>query len=165
MKTTSIDKYTPSYQLQVSNEVTGYDIFNLKAFLPLTDKVHFLAQFREFGHAIVNAISVLKFMNFLWTCGIVVASRLTNFSKIPICGDTTQLKKHIFIIMWVAHSLFIKNFSRLVFFSSIIYKVLKHIMNFKKFYDTSNLLNKCWKINYIVSKNLYRELWILQRCT
>jgi hypothetical protein len=65
MKTTSTDKYTPSYQLQVSNEVTGYDIFNLKAFLPLTDKVHFLAQFREFGHAIVNAICVLKFLNFL----------------------------------------------------------------------------------------------------
>jgi hypothetical protein len=165
MKTTSTDKYTPSYQLQVSNEVTGYDIFNLKGFLSLMEKVHFVAQFREFGHAIVNAICVLQFMHFLWTCGVVVASRRTNFLKIPICWDTTQLKEHIFIIMWVANSLFIKNFSRLVFFSSIINKVLKHIMNFKNFYGTSNLVQKCWKINHSVSEVLYRELWILQRCT
>jgi hypothetical protein len=42
--------------------------------------------FLEFGQAIVDAIFVQKISNFRWTCGLVLASRRTNFYKIPIFG-------------------------------------------------------------------------------
>jgi hypothetical protein len=41
----------------------------------------FFGLFLKFGQAIVDAIFVQKFSNFLWTCGLVLASRRTNFYK------------------------------------------------------------------------------------
>jgi hypothetical protein len=42
--------------------------------------------FLKFGQAIVDAIFVQKILNFRWTCGLVPASRRTNFYKILIFG-------------------------------------------------------------------------------
>jgi hypothetical protein len=42
--------------------------------------------FLKFGQAIVDAMFVQKISNFWWTCGLVLASRCTNFYKIPIFG-------------------------------------------------------------------------------
>jgi hypothetical protein len=42
--------------------------------------------FLKFGQAIVDAIFVQKIFNFRWTCGLVLASRCTNFYKILIFG-------------------------------------------------------------------------------
>jgi hypothetical protein len=42
--------------------------------------------FLKFRQAIVDAIFVQKTSNFWWTCGLVLASRRTNFYKILIFG-------------------------------------------------------------------------------
>jgi hypothetical protein len=69
----------------------------------LTPKVQspFFGPFLKFGQAIVDAIFVQKISNFWWTCGLVLASRRTNFYKIPIFGSTIMPQKHIFLVMWV----------------------------------------------------------------
>jgi hypothetical protein len=46
----------------------------------------FFGMFLEFGQPIADAIFVQKISNFWWTCGLVLASRRTNFYKIPISG-------------------------------------------------------------------------------
>jgi hypothetical protein len=46
----------------------------------------FFDPFLKFGQAIVEAIFVQKISNFWRTCGLVLASRRTNFYKIPIFG-------------------------------------------------------------------------------
>jgi hypothetical protein len=43
----------------------------------------FFGPFLRFRQAIVDAIFVQKISNFWWTCGLVLASRRTNFYKIP----------------------------------------------------------------------------------
>jgi hypothetical protein len=44
----------------------------------------FFGPFLKFRQAIVDAIFVQKISNFRWTCGLVLASRCTNFYKILI---------------------------------------------------------------------------------
>jgi hypothetical protein len=48
----------------------------------------------KFGQAIVDAIFVQKISNFWRTCGLVLASRCTNFYKIPIFGLGVMPQKH-----------------------------------------------------------------------
>jgi hypothetical protein len=62
----------------------------------------FLRPFLEFEQAIMDAIFVQKISNFWWTCGSVLASRCTNFYKIPIFGDIVMPQKHIFLVMQAA---------------------------------------------------------------
>jgi hypothetical protein len=59
----------------------------------------FFGPFLEFGQAIVDAISVQKISNFWWTCSLVLASRRTNFYKIPIFGYSVMPQKQIFLVM------------------------------------------------------------------
>jgi hypothetical protein len=47
----------------------------------------FFGLFLEFGQSIVDAIFVQKISNFWGTCGLVLASRRTNFYKIPISSS------------------------------------------------------------------------------
>jgi hypothetical protein len=54
----------------------------------------FFGLFLEFGQPIVNAIFVQKISNFWWTCGLVIASKRTNFYKIPISGLAIMPQKH-----------------------------------------------------------------------
>jgi hypothetical protein len=42
--------------------------------------------FFKFGQAIVDAVFVQKISNFRWTCGLVLASKRTDFYKILIFG-------------------------------------------------------------------------------
>jgi hypothetical protein len=46
----------------------------------------FFGLFLEFGQPIVDVIFVQKILIFWWTCGLVLASRRTNFYKILISG-------------------------------------------------------------------------------
>jgi hypothetical protein len=59
----------------------------------------FFGPFLEFGQAIVDAIFVQKISNFWWTCGLVLASRRTNFYKIPIFGYIVMPQKHFYFVM------------------------------------------------------------------
>jgi hypothetical protein len=54
-------------------------IFNPKKYMRT-----FFGPFLKFGQAIVDAIFVHKISNFQRTCGLVLASRRTNFYKIPV---------------------------------------------------------------------------------
>jgi hypothetical protein len=49
--------------------------------------------FLKFGQAIVDAIFVKIIPNFRWTCGLVLASRRTNFYEIPISSLEAMLQK------------------------------------------------------------------------
>jgi hypothetical protein len=62
----------------------------------------FFGPFFDIGQAIVNAIFVQKISIFLWTCGLVLASRCTNFYKIPIYGYTVMPQKHFFFVKQAA---------------------------------------------------------------
>jgi hypothetical protein len=62
----------------------------------------FFGPFWKFGQVIVDAIFVQKISNSWWTCGLVLASRRTNFYKIPISGYTVMPQKHIFLVMRAA---------------------------------------------------------------
>jgi hypothetical protein len=53
----------------------------------------FFGPFLKFGEAIVDAIFVQKISNFRWTCGLVLASRRTNFYKISIYSLGAMLQK------------------------------------------------------------------------
>jgi hypothetical protein len=53
----------------------------------------FFGPFLKFGQAIVDAIFVQKISNFRWTCGLVLASRHTNFFEIPISRLGAMLQK------------------------------------------------------------------------
>jgi hypothetical protein len=61
----------------------SYIIWNF-VFLTPKGRRPFFGPFLKFGQAIVNAIFVQKIWIFWWTCGLVLASRCTNFYKIPI---------------------------------------------------------------------------------
>jgi hypothetical protein len=58
----------------------------------------FFGPFLDIGQAIVDAIFVQKIWIFWWTCGLVLASRRTNFYKIPIFGYTNMPQKHFFFV-------------------------------------------------------------------
>jgi hypothetical protein len=65
-----------------------------------------------------------------------VASRCTNFYKIPIFGDTVMPQKHILFVMWAtlgSQKLLCFSFFGLDFFHKYLTKFLKHIINLKKF--------------------------------
>ena len=87
--------------LQKTSNVSGFHIKNIVTFklhLVLTPKGRrpFFGPFLDIGQAIVDAIFVQKISNFWWTCGLVLASRRTNFYKIPIFGYTVMPQKHLF---------------------------------------------------------------------
>jgi hypothetical protein len=71
---------------------------------PLTPKGRrpFFGPFLDIGQAIVDAIFVQKIWIFWWTCGLVLASRRTNFYKIPIFGYTNMPQKHFFLVKQAA---------------------------------------------------------------
>jgi hypothetical protein len=90
--------------------------FNINPFLTPKGPRPFFGQFLKFGQAIVDAIFVQKISNFWLTCGLVLASRCTNFYEISISilGAMPQkqnyfeirvaqaAKKHfIFQLFWV----------------------------------------------------------------
>jgi hypothetical protein len=54
----------------------------------------FFGPFLKFGQAIGNAVFVQKISNFQWTCGLVLASRCTNFYEIPIYTIGAMPQKH-----------------------------------------------------------------------
>jgi hypothetical protein len=64
----------------------------------------FFGPFLDIEQAIVDVIFVQKISNFWWTCGVVLASRRTNFYKIPIFGYTVMPQKHFFFVKRVASS-------------------------------------------------------------
>jgi hypothetical protein len=63
-------------------------IHGLRILKKLTPKGQSLvfSSFLKFGQAIADVIFVQKISNFRWTCGLVLASRRTNFYKILIFG-------------------------------------------------------------------------------
>jgi hypothetical protein len=115
----------------------------------------------------VDATFVQKISNFWWTCGLVLASRRTNFYKIPIFGDTVMPQKHIFLVMQAVSSnqkpFYFLTFLGWIFFHKSLTKFLDILSTWKSS-KTSTLVEKCWKINYIVSKVFCKEFWILRRC-
>jgi hypothetical protein len=54
----------------------------------------FFGLFLESGQPIADAIFVQKISIFLCACGLVLASRRTNFYKIPISGLAIMPQKH-----------------------------------------------------------------------
>jgi hypothetical protein len=80
----------------------------------------FFDQFLKFGQAIVNAIFVQKIWNFWWTCGLVLASRCTDFYKIPIFNLGAMPQKQNYFEVRAARAanfILFKNFFGLEFFS------------------------------------------------
>jgi hypothetical protein len=78
----------PSYLVKYVPSLSEPNIFqSLKGtiFNPLVLEAIFQA-FLKFGQAIVDAMFVQKISKFWWTCGLILASRCTNFYKIPIFG-------------------------------------------------------------------------------
>jgi hypothetical protein len=76
-------------------------------FTTLTPKIleAIFQAFLKFGQAIVDAMFVQKISKFWWTCGLVLASRHTNFYKIPIFGlGIMPQKQNSFVLQasWVA---------------------------------------------------------------
>jgi hypothetical protein len=84
----------------------------LNPFVGLTPKGQspVFGPFLKFGQAIVNVIFVQKISNFWWTCGLVLASRHTNFYKILIFGLGIMPQKqnpYELRAAWAAKKLFI----------------------------------------------------------
>jgi hypothetical protein len=80
----------------------------------------FFGPFLKFGQAIVDAIFVPKISNFWRTCGLVLASRRTNFYEIPISNlEAMPQKQNYFEVWaaWVAKKLFIFKLFWVGFFS------------------------------------------------
>jgi hypothetical protein len=63
--------------------------------------------FLKFGQAIVKAIFIKNSWIKLWTCGLVLASRRTNFYKILIFGLVLMSQNTFFFSIRVAKKLFI----------------------------------------------------------
>jgi hypothetical protein len=57
--------------------------------------------FLKFGQTIVKVIFIKKSWIFLWTCGLVLASRHTDFYKIPIFGLVLMSQEVFFSSIWV----------------------------------------------------------------
>jgi hypothetical protein len=91
----------------------------------------------EFGQPIVDAIFVQKVLIFLLTCGLVLASRRTSFYKIPIIGLAIMPQKQNYFqlraLLGNQKHFILFNLFGLHFFSEILNKVLKNILNMKKF--------------------------------
>jgi hypothetical protein len=68
--------------------------------------------FLKFGQAIVKAIFIKNSWIKLWTCGLVLASRHTNFYKIPIFG-LVLMPQNMFFSQYGQ----LKNYLLLSFFS------------------------------------------------
>jgi hypothetical protein len=52
----------------------------------------------KFGQAIVKVIFIKNSWIFLWTCGLVLASRRTNFYKTPIFGLIIMFQNAFFFL-------------------------------------------------------------------
>jgi hypothetical protein len=77
--------------------------------------------FFKFGQAIVKAIFIKNSWTFLWTCGLVLASRRTKFYKIPHFGLVVMSQNVLFFFSTrVAKKLFIIKFFWLKFFTLIL---------------------------------------------
>jgi hypothetical protein len=130
--------YPPRFcHLQVKNDlltIQSLPYCSLQGkFLAPKGQSPFFGPFLGFVQAIVDVIVVQKISNFRWTCGLVLASRRTNFYKIPIFGYTVMFQKHIFFVMRASLGKK-KTFYFLTFLGWIFFhKVLKHIVNLKKF--------------------------------
>jgi hypothetical protein len=85
-----------SCDIHLQNNITN--IHRFQASIP-TGRGPFFGPFLKFGQAIVDVIFVQKISNFWRTCDLVLASRSTNFYKIPIFGDTVMPQKHIFLVL------------------------------------------------------------------
>jgi hypothetical protein len=75
----------------------------------------FFGPFLDIRQAIVDAIFVQKISNFWLKCGLVLASRHTNFYKIPIFGFTVMPQKHFFLSsgqLQAAKKLLVFNFKK-----------------------------------------------------
>jgi hypothetical protein len=81
--------------------------------------------FKPFLKAIVKAIFIKNSWIKLWTCGLVLASRRTNFYKIPIFGT------HVLKCVFFSQIGQLKNFLLLRFFSWNFF--LEHILCWPKF--------------------------------
>jgi hypothetical protein len=93
--------YPPRFcHLQVKNDlltIQSLPYCSLQGkFLAPKGQSPFFGPFLGFVQAIVDVIVVQKISNFRWTCGLVLASRRTNFYKIPIFGYTVMFQKHFF---------------------------------------------------------------------
>jgi hypothetical protein len=60
--------------------------------------------FLKFGQAIMDAMFVQKITIFWWTCGLVLASRRTNFYKIPIFGLGVMPQKQNSLVLGAART-------------------------------------------------------------
>jgi hypothetical protein len=58
----------------------------------------------KFKQAIVDAMFVQKIANFRWTCDLVLASRRTNFYKIPIFGLGVMPQKQNSFVLGAAQA-------------------------------------------------------------
>jgi hypothetical protein len=77
--------------------------------------------FLKFGQAIVDAIFVQKISNFQWPCGLVLASRRTNFYKIPIFGLGIMPQKENSFVLEAAARAAKKTFNFLIFLGWIFF--------------------------------------------
>jgi hypothetical protein len=66
--------------------------------------------FLKFGQAIVKVIFIKNSWIKLWVGGLVLATRRTNFYKIPIFGLVVMSQNPFFFSIWVAKKLFIIKF-------------------------------------------------------
>jgi hypothetical protein len=64
----------------------------------------FFGPFSRFGQAIMDAIFVQKISNFRWTCGLVLASRRTNFYKIPNSSLGAMPQKQNYFEVWATRA-------------------------------------------------------------
>jgi uncharacterized membrane protein len=62
--------------------------------------------FLKFGQAIMKATFIKNSWIFLWICGLVLASRRTNFYKIPIFGLVIMSQNAFFLSTWAAKKTF-----------------------------------------------------------
>jgi hypothetical protein len=99
--------------------------------------------FFKFRQAIVDAMFVQKISNFWWTCGLVLASRYTNFYKILIFGLGVMPQKQNSFRLRVARAdpktFYILTFLGWIFF----HRFLTKFLNFSNW-----LLQRCsWSFN------------------
>jgi hypothetical protein len=76
--------------------------------------------FLKFGLAIVKAIFIKNSWIKLWIGGLVLASRHTNFYKIPIFGLVLMFQNAFFFSIWATKKLFIIKVFELKLFSLIL---------------------------------------------
>jgi hypothetical protein len=84
-------------------------VVGAKILIPKRPKAIF-RPFLKFGQAIMKAIFIKHSWIKLWIGGLVLASRRTNFYKIPIFGLVLMSQNVFFFSIWVAKKLFIIKF-------------------------------------------------------